>query len=165
MNPFNAGRSPSPLGQVPLPASPPFQSAQRSLAARALPGPSWAWAGLACLAAGALAFLVTRDAAAPANGKHALRAELGAAEASTQVASPAGPAPGADGAEQEGASGASAPAALGTGAAANEVADEGAGAPPAVKPADEPAQAVASAPRRTKKKARRPSRKRPPRAD
>lgn len=167
MKPFNPGQSPPSLGQVPMPASSPFQSAQRSLSARALPGPPWVWAGLACLAAGALAFVVTRAPAAPENGAHAaLRAEEHrAAEASSQGASLPGPEAVADATEDQSTSGASAAAELVTSAPARAITAEGANAPPAARPADEPAQRVASGPRRTKKKARRPPRKRPARAE
>jgi len=60
----------------------PFGSAQNALARKALPGPTWAWAGLAAIAVSALGYLVTRSPA-PAHAAHppsSVAAEPGAAE-------------------------------------------------------------------------------------
>jgi hypothetical protein len=134
----------------------PFQSAQSALARKPLPGPMWAWAGLAAVAVSGLAYLVTRGPAehAPRAAAQVSSAEPDAPNPEVATAAASGPSP----------SPAEAPAA----AAPENAAPNGGAAPPAAEPepakaSDGAADVVASNTPVTKKKARttrRSSRKR-----
>lgn len=146
-----------------------FQSAQSALARKPLPGPRWAWPGVAALAVAGVAYLVagtsgehTSQRAAPAPSAEGAPSEASNPVTTTTAAlEPAAPAP---------APAPTPPAAAPAPAPANDLA---AAAPKAdaepAKASEDAEQAVASASAVTKKKARggahRAKRKRSARAD
>jgi hypothetical protein len=139
-----------------------FQSAQSALARKPLPGPRWAWPGVAALAIAGVAYLVAGTSDEHTSQRAAPSAEGAPSEASNPITTttaalePAAPAPAP-----------TPPAAAPAPAPANDLA---AAAPKAdaepAKASEDTEQAVASASAVTKKKARgRAKRKRSARAD